>query len=582
MTSVPELVALLYRADWMQLSLSARVTRQRDREIDRQLRRSAETKYQQRGRAAGKLAGLPDADEPRHGQLDSECYVLLAPGGRYRVQEAAGAAATGICDGESHWTIIAGAARRRPADGPDHALRGLLTPRWLLACYDLQITGSTDVSDRVAHQVAASPRLVTARSTVGDYHLLDRVDVLVDARLGIILRSEQVFAGQTLELAEMHDLVIDPPQAADPAMFVLPPGMPAEDDQGLGTFEPHGPGWQAATAAAGLAASAMGFAVRHAPRRAPRRTPGDAEAAMPPDAQFGPVASPGREPVSDELVNLLHRTGLPAQAFTAELHQWADQEAFFDVMQAHRHALPQWLDGILGPDALWDALGEPGREDGSQHKTAWLRVAVPGRYRIDYLTGDWRTRCKAVACDGEHTRRIFDDRVAVGPARPLRNEHASLIDPAWLLRRWSLSSAGPASVAGQPGLRVIAEPTGGTVWSGGFSAVEVIVDAELGVLLRQTSYVGGRPAARSELRNLTPHDGGAGSDGPGGFGADAAAGLRVVADSEGVLSDRDLPAPVQAAGTAAALAVGGAIAGAVAVTGWLDKHRARRGTGTRE
>jgi hypothetical protein len=31
-----------------------------------------------------------------------------------------------------------------------------------------------------------------------------------------------------------------------------------------------------------------------------------------------------------------------------------------------------------------------------------------------------------------------------------------------------------------------------------------------------------------------------------------------------------------AAGTAATLAVGTAIAGAVAVTGWLEKHRARR------
>jgi hypothetical protein len=491
---------------------------------------------------------------------------------------------TGVCDGEFRWEVFAGTARRRAAGRPDRAFRGMITPRWLLAWYDLKITGSTDVSGRLAHQVAASPREVPTRFGSGNSRLLDRVDVLVDAELGIIVRSEQVFAGQTLELAEMHDLVIDPPEAADPAMFALPPGMAAEDDPRLRTFERQGRGWQAATTAAGVAASAMGFAARHSPRRAPRRTPGDAEDVMPPDAVGGPAAGPGREPVSDNLVNLLHRTGLPAQAFTAELHQWTDGEAIVLAMQAANRALPQPLGGILGPDALWDALEEQGRQDGSQHMTARLRVAMPGRYRIDYLTGDWRKRHKAVACDGEHTRRLFDDRVAVGPAMPLKSELADLIDPAWLLSEWNLSAAGAASVAGRPGLRIIAEPSGGIAWSGGgmFSRLEVIIDAELGIMLRHTSYTGERPVTRSEFRNLTPHNHHESGDGPGGFGTDAAAGLRVMTDSGGLFGDRDLPAPVQAAGTAAALAVGGAIASAVAVTGWLDKHRPGRGTGTRE
>ena len=53
-------------------------------------------------------------------------------------------------------------------------------------------------------------------------------------------------------------------------------------------------------------------------------------------------------------------------------------------------------------------------------------------------------------------------------------------------------------------------------------------------------------------------------------------GMRAVTDSGGPLSGRDLPRAAEAAGTAATLAVGTAIAGAVAVTGWLEKHRARR------
>lgn len=577
MTSVPELVPLLYRADWRQLSLSARITSRRDRAVDRQLHRHAGAGRQTR--RAGRFPRLADINGPPTGQQESECRVLLAPGGRYRVEAGADAAMADICDGESHWTISAGPARRRPAGGPDHAFGGLLSPRWLLTSYDLQVTGRTDVSGRLAYQVAASPRAVTPKFSVGEYHLLDRVDVLVDAELGIILRSEQVFAGQTLELTQMHDLVIDPPLAADPAMFARPAGLTAEDDEGVGTFEPQGRGWQAATAAAGPAASVMGFAARHAPRRAPHRTPGDTEAVMPPGAQLGPSAGAGRQPVSDELVNLLHRTGLPAQSFTADLHQWDDDEALVHALQAFRLALPRALAGILGPDALWDALAEQGREHGSQHKTARLRAAMPGRYRIDYLTGDWQTRSKAIACDGEQTRRLFDDRVAVGPARPLKYDLTDLLDPAWLLGKWNLSAAGADSIAGRTGLRVIAEPSTATACPGLFSPVEVIVDAELGVVLRQTCYAGGRPATRSELRNLTPDDN---SDGTGAFGTDAAAGLRVVADSGGLFGDRDLPAPVQAAGTGAALAVGGAIAGAVAVTGWLEKHRARRGTGLRE
>jgi len=598
-TIVPELVALLYRADWKQLSLSTTVTWQRDRSVGRQLWRQADAERQQTW-GMGKFPRLSEAGDQRTGLLESECRVLLAPGGRYRVETAAGTAAraaahdddddddassTRVSDGEFRWTTYAGTARRCQADGPDHAFRGLVTPRWLLACYDLQITGATDVAGRPAHRVTALPRAVIPRFSPGQYHLLDRVDVLVDAELGIILRSEQVFGGQTLELAQLLGLRIDPPEGADPAMFAPPPGLPVTDDQGLGTFEPTGRGWQAAATAAGLAASAMGFAARHAPRRKPRRTPGDTEAAMPAStirASTEPPSTepPSPEPPSDDLVNLLHRTGIPAQALTAEWHQWDDEEAVVRCLQAAAAALPQPLAGIFGPDALWDALGEQGREDGSLHKTARLRMRVPGSYRIDYLTGDWRKKYKAVACDGEHTRKLYDDRVAVGPARALMSDLADFVDPAWLLRGWSLSAAGEASVAGRRGLRVLAEPDGPTARFLPFSPVEVIVDAELGIVLRHTSYFGGRPAICNELRNLSPDA--AARDGADVFGPGAATGLRVVADSGGLFGDRDLPAPIAAAGTAAALTVGGVIVGAVAVTGWLEKHRARRGTGKPE
>jgi hypothetical protein len=340
----------------------------------------------------------------------------------------------------------------------------------------------------------------------------------VDAALGIILNSEQVFGGRVLERARLHDLELDPPEAGDAALFALPSQV--RDLDRPDGFEPSGAGWQAAGAAAGAAASAMGFAARHTPRQAARRTPGDPEPVMPADARRGPVPAADRSPAGADLANLLHRTGRPPPAFSAELHRWQDDEAYTDVLQGYRGALPPWLDGILGPDALWDALAEHGPEDSSEHQTARLRVAMPGRYRIDYRTGNWHVRYAALACDGTHTRKIFADRVAVGPARPLTIDIAWLVDPAWLLSTWKLSAAGPARVAGRPGLRVVAEPTQGRVAAMGLSLVEVIVDAELGILLQHTSFAGDRPAVRTELRSVRPagdrEPGGNREAGPGG------------------------------------------------------------------
>jgi hypothetical protein len=511
---------------------------------------------------------MPNPDEPSPGELEQESRVLLAPGGRFRVEAAAHGTVAAVGDGERRWALIADRALRRPGEGPGGALHGLVTPQWLLARYDLQVTGQAEVAGRPAHRVTGTPRRASP-PLADSYDRLDRVEVLVDAALGILLRSEQVFGGQVLERAQLHDLVLDPPEAAGAALFALPSQV--RDINREAGPEPSGRGWQAAGAAAGAAASAMGFAARHVPRKAAQRTPGDTEPAMPADARRGPVPAADRSPAGADLANLLYRTGRPPPAFTAELHRWQDDEAYTDILQGYRGALPPWLDGILGPDALWDALADYGPEDSSEHQTARLRVAPPGRYRIDYRTGDWRVRYAAIACDGTQTRKIFADRVAVGPATPLARDIASLVDPAWLLSGWKLSAAGPARVAGRAGFRIVAEPTHGRAAAMGFSLAEVIVDAQLGILLQHTSFAGARPAVRTELRDVQPA-----GDRDAGFGADAAPGVRVVTDSGGLLSDRDLPRPVQAAGAAAAVAGLAAAAGAVAVTGWLDKHRSRR------
>ena len=58
---------------------------------------------------------------------------------------------------------------------------------------------------------------------------LDRVEVIVDAELGILLRHEEIFQGQPLSLTELVSVSFDPAQAADDAQFQPPSGWAAAE-----------------------------------------------------------------------------------------------------------------------------------------------------------------------------------------------------------------------------------------------------------------------------------------------------------------------------------------------------------------
>jgi hypothetical protein len=561
-----DIVALVYRTDWEQLSLSATISRTFDPEVAERLleRRASESR-----RAWGptqRARRNPDLDDEDRRPVHSERRLLLAPGARYRVESSHGT--LDVCDGEHYWHCSEGVAYREPRPGPGSYFDGLLTPRWLIACYELRVTGAEEVGDRAAIRVTATPRTASTRRR-GYYHLLDRVEVRIDAELGILLRSKQIFEGQTREYAELRDLVINPPEAGMSGTFA-PPDLPVEDDEEpFADYQPpEGAGWQVAGAAAGVAANALGFAVRHAPRRKPVWPVDDEEPDMPADAVLAPEDWDHGQAPDDRTVNLLHRTGLSAPALTADVHQWIDVLPWIQNFKALQEKVPAPLEGIFGPDAVWDALGERAAEDGGGHRVARLAVQIPGRYRLDYSSGDWNKRYKAIACDGEHTTKLFDDRVATGPVKPLDASFASMLDPAWLLNGWQLSVIGTASVAGRDGIRIRAVAAGTADNGAGdrFTRADLVVDAELGILLRRTTYVDNQPATRTELRNLRP------LDEKTEFRIVPGPGLRSVTDSGGPLSDMNLPRPAEAAATAGALAA----AGAVAVTGWLEKHRARR------
>ncbi len=83
--------------------------------------------------------------------------------------------------------------------------------------------------------------------------------------------------------------------------------------------------------------------------------------------------------------------------------------------------------------------------------------------------------------------------------------------------------------------------SGDQPWIGLFVPGEVIVDAELGILLRWTSCSGARPVTRYELRDVAT-----GPGEPGDFRADIPAGARVVEESDDPPGPVNIPAKLAA------------------------------------
>ena len=172
-SSISGLVPLLYRARWLRFSLSGEVRSRRQRHGD-----------------------------GGHDELSGG--LLAAPGGRYRadlVDE----------DGEHELMIC---------DGPPGVIpfAELLIPSWLLADFDLEITGPAEHIGRGAYAVAGQPRQAGGERA-------HRVSALVDAELGVLLRYEKT-GPQLAESAEFTSLTVDAVESADP-----PPSPDLTDDQ---------------------------------------------------------------------------------------------------------------------------------------------------------------------------------------------------------------------------------------------------------------------------------------------------------------------------------------------------------------
>lgn len=368
--------------------------------------------------------------------------LLAAPGGRYRadlVDE----------DGDRLLTTWDGTSGGMPF--PE-----LLDPSWLLAVFDLVITAQVDYLGRSAYAIAGRCRPAAderARRSA------DRVTGLVDAELGILLRFDKTHPGRGTESAAFTQFQAQAPESADPRLFV-------EQDQAQLDLD--------------LDHAGQNLAGR------PERSGSAVELEL-----------------SDEQVNLLYRTQLGPQRFSAELHEWDDPATMMRLAAAAIEP------GSLASEIRW--LWEPGDTSHAAIDLAGrLRVAMPGSYRIDAITDPGR-RPSCVACDGNQLWQVYPDRVVVRPPAPPPEGISAIIDPAWLLCGFSLSSGGIAEVAGRRGLSVTALPKA-PLWprKGPLSRnvatadqIEAVIDLELGVILSQSWKFEGCPVFRCELARVT-------------------------------------------------------------------------------
>jgi outer membrane lipoprotein-sorting protein len=511
MTDLQSVIGLLYRADWTRLSLSADVRSESDQDLLMSRVRALKPPWVPAG--AGRRSrvypeGPPTwaeatGEEPR-GHRSWHARLLVAPGGRYRQEYLDDPSGRVVgSDGERTWMwhqqdpVPPGLpidVRHKPP------LHQLFCPAELLGEFTLEVRGPVTTCGRDGIAVVATPRTGIAYvPRLGASNLSDHLEVIVDAELGILLRYEEAFAGQRLSLIELTDLVLDPPEVADLSRFTPPAGSLTSRDPGESQREKSsGPGGDVAKTVAGLAAGGLGAFIRLAPHRPGREnfSEGDLQSAMPP-AEPAVLETDGGPPPPDDLLYLLYRSG-ENPVLTATRDEWQDLFAVTALLPDSARAA-----GCGGLGYLIDSLPATTHGKPVAHTVSRLRIGGRDRYRVDLLTRSGGNRAKTVACDGEHRWQVFADQAMVGPAGPLPRDIASVVDSSWLLG-CRLSGGAEISYRGRRAYQ-LSVARDGDRWQAAalpFGPGDVIVDAELGCLLRLISFAGDRPTSWNELSDI--------------------------------------------------------------------------------
>ena len=500
-----DLVGLLYRADWARLSLAAEVSVRRDLDLDRA---RDEDDMPPPGEAEGvpppwqlfrDLSGRQRAGgewEMATDQLGTETHrstLLIQPGRRYREQ---GEDFVSGCGGDRSWTAVrkAGDWDVEADDRPESPRPPMLRPSWLLIGYTLETGEAVTADGREALPVVAVPQpRVWSRRPAGT-RPLDRVEVLVDLGLGILLRHEEILDGRTLSVTELTGVRLDP-DPVDDDQFVPPGGWDSVRDSGPAA--PGGPVWEAGKLVTDLAARGIGALVRSsASRSSERATRERPKAEMPPDPE--PLAA-GGPAVTDQMLHLLHDSrDRWATGITATLHHWQDMGA----------VLTKVPDSVrrMGFGDVIDAESE---RVGTLHTVFRMSFDGSGRYRIEQTLpagSSSRAFGKTIVGDGERQwwldedERLDEDEWLAHPGGPPPHQIAKLLDASWLLEH-RLTGGAETTVGDRRGYRfaVAADaPMDGFL----FPVDDVVSDAELGILLRLICHKDSTPVNRYELRDV--------------------------------------------------------------------------------
>ena len=168
MAGLPEVIGLLYRADWTRLSLSAELRSETDREPLPRLSREGRSRW---------YRAWP-VERQDNGRYVGRGALLIGPGGRWRLEcpvpgrGAEGEAAEGN-DGERGWSWRPAAVGGPPplpveVNGAYPPVPELFCPSCLLGGYTLEELGPVTVAGRDAIAVAATPRRDVLGSDPGD------------------------------------------------------------------------------------------------------------------------------------------------------------------------------------------------------------------------------------------------------------------------------------------------------------------------------------------------------------------------------------------------------------------------------
>jgi outer membrane lipoprotein-sorting protein len=129
-----------------------------------------------------------------------------------------------VGDGERAWAQHTDRVVIRPYQGCLVADR-LLDPSWLLAGYDLTITGQSELNGRPTRHITGAlrslPRGVGSSGEV--------IDAVVDAERGFLHRLSNVQGGEKFQVVELSDLHLDITVDDSTFSLVVPHGVRLED-----------------------------------------------------------------------------------------------------------------------------------------------------------------------------------------------------------------------------------------------------------------------------------------------------------------------------------------------------------------